>query len=88
LGGSTGLIVKRYLYWSGYVKKRKFKKRGKKSVTGGLIGITSDRSGQTGSKTDWDEGEKGKKKHSHCRLRTILASRHPCRHEQPHTTAT
>jgi hypothetical protein len=61
LGGSTGLIVKRYLYWSGYVKKRKFKKRGKKSVTGGLIGITSDRSGQTGSKTDWDEGEKGKK---------------------------
>ena len=68
-------------------KIQKFKKKGEKPVTGGLIGITGDRSGQTGSETDWDEGEKGKK-HLRRLLRTIPASRRPCRHEQPRTATT
>ncbi len=65
----------------------KFNKKGEKSVTDGLIGITGDRSGQTGSETDWNEGEKGKK-HLRRRLRTIPASRRPCRHEQSRTATT
>jgi hypothetical protein len=69
------------------VKNPEIQEKGENSVTGGLIGITGDRSGQTGSETDWDEGEKGKK-HSRRRLRTIPASRRPCRHEQPRTATT
>ena len=79
--------MNRPLYRSGYVKNPEIQEKGGKAGNRRLIGITGDRSGQTGSETDWDEGEKGKK-HLRRLLRTIPASRRPCRHEQPRTATT
>ena len=70
--------MNRPLYRSGYVKNPEIQEKG---------GKAGNRSGQTGSETDWDEGEKGKK-HLRRLLRTIPASRRSCRHEQPRTATT
>ena len=41
-------------------KRRKFKKYQKKSITGGLIGVTGNRPNPTGFETNRDEGEKAR----------------------------
>jgi hypothetical protein len=42
------------LYWSSYVKNPEIQE---KPITGGLIGITSDRNDRTGYEANWNERE-------------------------------